>query len=154
MRIESSDCHMVIHGNTDIEESHHPEAHRVIDNVRSFSHLAIRRVLSYREDQSGRALGCSYSVPNFVEVLSLLYDPNQPRVLEGTQHLEGEMARVAFNLDTCMQPARSHRPRTRTSCPMRQCRTIKRHDNCKLSLHRTGNSGISESTTKAQLSCV
>ena len=40
-------------------------------------HLVIRRVLSCREDQSGRALGCSCSVPNFVEVLSLLYDPNQ-----------------------------------------------------------------------------
>ena len=76
----------------------------------------MRRVLSCREDQSGRALGCSYSVPNFVEVLSLLYDPNQPRVLKETQHLEGEMASVAFYFDTCMQPARSHRPRTRTSC--------------------------------------
>ena len=79
-------------------------------------HLVMRRVLSCREDQSGRALGCSYSVPNFVEVLSLLYDPNQPRVLEGTQHLEGEMASVAFYFDNCMQPARSHRPKTRTSC--------------------------------------
>ena len=76
-------------------------------------HLVIRRVLSCREDQCGRALGCSCSVPNFVEVLRLLYDPNQPRVLEGTQNLEGEMASVAFNFDTCMQAVRSHRPRTR-----------------------------------------
>ena len=63
-------------------------------------HLVIRRVLSCREDQSGRALGCSCSVPNFVEVLSLLYDPNQPRVLEGTQHLEGEMAEQSKDMIT------------------------------------------------------
>ena len=49
-----------------------------------------------------------------------------------------------------------HVPTDREHAPVsiRQCRANKRHDNCKLSLHRTGHPGISESTTKAQLSCV
>ena len=94
-----------------------------------------------------RALGCSSSVPNFVEVLSLLYDPNQHRLLEGTLHLEGEMASVAFNLDTCMQPAC-------INCGSDSAKQSKDNDNCKLSLHRAENHSTSESTTKAQLSCV
>ena len=116
MLIERSGCHSVIHGTLMSKRVIYLEAHKGIDNDHSCSHLAIRSVLSCREGQSGRALGCSCSVQNFVEVLSLLYDPNQHWVLERTQHLEGEMTSVAFNIDTCMQPAHSHRPRTCINC--------------------------------------
>ena len=71
MLMEGTGCHDLIHGTLMSKRVIYLEAHKGIDNDHSCSHLAIRRVLSCREDQSGRALGCSCSVPNFVEALSL-----------------------------------------------------------------------------------
>ena len=78
----------------------------------------------------------------------------QHGALEGRRHLEGEIASVAFNLDTCMKPARFHRPRTCINCRTDNAEQSKDMITAKTRFTEQRTRILLESTTKAQLSCV